>query len=99
MSVKLVAVYHTPGDPAAFEEHYRGVHAPLVRRVPGLVNLRITRITTRLMGEGDIHMIAEMVFADRAAFDAAMASPENRVAGKDLANFADGKVTLFVAED
>lgn len=98
MSVRLVAVYQTPEDPAAFDEHYRCVHTPLAERVPGLLELRVTRMGKRLMGSTDIHLIAEMVFPDKATFDAAMASAENRATGKDLANFANGKVTLFVAE-
>jgi hypothetical protein len=30
MTVKLVVLYTQPDDPAAFEEHYLGVHMPLV---------------------------------------------------------------------
>ena len=44
-------------------------------------------------------MIAEMHFPDRTRFDEAMASAENRAAGKDLMSFAKGLVTLLVVED
>jgi uncharacterized protein (TIGR02118 family) len=44
-------------------------------------------------------LIAELHFADEAAFDAAMASPENRAAGKDVMNFAKGLVTMVVATE
>lgn len=99
MAIKLIAVYSTPDDPAAFDAHYADVHTPLARQIPGLEELRVSHARKRLMGTHDIYLTAEMVFADKAAFDAAMSSAENQAAGKDLANFAKGKVSLFVAED
>ena len=33
---KLVAVYKTPKDPAAFDKYYREVHIPLAKRMKGL---------------------------------------------------------------
>ena len=50
-------------------------------------------------GEPAYFLIAELHFPDRETFDAAMASPENAAAGKDLMSFAKGLVTLLVAED
>lgn len=99
MAVKLMAFYATPDDPAAFERHYETVHTPLVEKIPGLASLNIARSRQRLMGDCDIYLVAEMVFPDQATFDRAMASVENKAAGRDLANFAKGKVTLVIAED
>lgn len=99
MAVKLVAIYATPDDPDAFEEHYRKVHVPLVQQVPGLADLRLIRRNKRLLGTADVYLIAEMIFPDQEAFENAMASPENRATGKDLANFAKDKVTLIIAKD
>jgi len=39
-----------------------------------------------------------MHFPDRQRFDEAMASAENRAAGKDLMSFAKNLVTLVIAE-
>ncbi len=99
MAVKLMAFYATPDDAAAFDQHYQTVHTPIVESIPGLAALRISRSRRRLMGDADIYLVAEMVFPDRETFDKAMGSAENQAAGKDLANFARGKVTLVVAED
>ena len=99
MSVKLVAVYQAPEDQAAFDAHYQQVHTPLAQAVPGLTELRVTRMSNKLMGEADIYLIAEMIFPDHATFDAAMSSDENKAAGRDLANFAEGKVSLFVVSE
>lgn len=99
MPMKLVAVYDTPDDKDAFDRHYNNVHAPLAKAVPGLSELRVTRMANKLMGRNSIYLIAELVFPDKATFNAAMSSDENKAASRDLANFADGKVTLFVAEE
>jgi hypothetical protein len=38
-------------------------------------------------------------FASREALDAGLASPEGNAAAADVANFADGGATMFVARD
>ncbi|MCH4150545.1 MAG: EthD family reductase [Sphingobium sp.] len=99
MTVKLIALYKRPEDEKAFLDHYENVHAPLARKVPGLEKLVVNRVTGSPMGEAEYFLIAEMHFPDRATFDAAMASEENRAAGKDLMSFAKGMVTILFAED
>lgn len=97
---KLIALYKRPDDVEAFFEHYEKTHIPLVRKIPGLAKLVVNRVTGSPMGgEPPYFLIAEMHFPDKAAFDAAMASPENRAAGKDAMTFAKGLLTLLVAED
>jgi uncharacterized protein (TIGR02118 family) len=98
MSVSLVALYRKPTDEAAFLSHYDNVHTPLVQKTPNLQNITVSRVTGSPMGEPAYFMIAQMQFADRAAFDEAMASQENRAAGKDLMSFAREIVTLLVVE-
>lgn len=99
MTVKLIAIYRKPDDEAAFLKHYEEVHAPLVRKVPGVQKLVVNRIFGSPMGETDLFQIAEVHFADRESFDAGMRSPENRAAGADLMAFAKGIVTLVTAEE
>lgn len=98
LTKKLIAIYRKPDDEAAFLKHYEEVHSPLVRSVPGLQRLVVNRVSQSLMGPDGPFMIAEMHFADDQAFADAMRSPENKAAGKDLAGFANGLVTLVVAE-
>jgi uncharacterized protein (TIGR02118 family) len=92
---KLIALYRTPEDVDAFLAHYRKHHAPLVAKIPGLVKMEITSIERTLMGEPGNFLLAEMYFADADSFRAAMKSPENGATGADLANFADGLVTVM----
>ncbi len=96
--IKLVALYETPKDPAAFLSHYRNVHLPLVRKIPGLLRTEVTELRPAMIGEKENFLLAEMYFADDAMFRAAMKSPENAAAGKDLNEFADGLVTLMRGE-
>jgi len=97
--VRLIALYDTPDDPAAFDEHYRTVHAPIVGRYPGIREVRATRLAG-LGGRPPSHyLMAEMAFDSRADLDAALASDAGRESGRDLRNFAQAGVTLFVADD
>lgn len=92
---KLIALYKTPSDAAAFMHHYRETHLPLVQRVPGLVKAELTLVERTLVGEAGNYLLAEMYFADEDSFKAAMRSPENAATGADLANFAPGLVTVM----
>jgi len=95
---KLIVLYKKPDDEHKFVEYYNNTHVPLVRKVPGLLNLVVNRITGTPFGnEPDYFMIVEMHFRDED-FDKAMQSEENRAAGKDIKNFALGLVTLLIAD-
>lgn len=97
--VKLIALYERPADEAAFFAHYEQVHTPLAKKVPGLSALVANRVTADAFGgEPKYVFIAEMHFPDRATFDAAMRSPENRALGADLMSFAKGIVTVLFAD-
>ncbi len=97
---KLLALYKTPSDVEAFWHHYETVHVPLVRKIPGLQSIILNKVDSSPTNPDlPYFLIAEMRFPDRATFDAAMKSEENRMAGKDLMSFARGLVTLLVAEE
>jgi uncharacterized protein (TIGR02118 family) len=95
---KLIALYKSPQDPAAFEDAYFNTHLPLIAKVPGLQNTRVTRITRTLSGEG-FYMLAEMSFLDKEALKNGMRSPEMTAAGENLNSFAAGLATLMFGED
>jgi len=95
MTVKLIAIYNTPEDPEAFDAHYENVHLPLARQIPNLLSLEVLRVNKAIVGGRDVYLIAELIFADQAAFDAAAASEEFGAAGADVMSFAGGKVSLL----
>ena|ERR1022692_1882787 len=98
-AVKLIALYDRPDDLRAFFEHYETVHAPLVKKTPGLQSFVLNRVTEDAFGGKPLYvLIAEMTYPDRATFEAAMKSPENQAVGEDLMSFAKGKVMVVVAD-
>lgn len=97
-TMKLVALYRPPPDPAAFDEAYFKTHLPLLRQVPGLQKTTVTRFTRSLGGE-PLYLMAEMYFADEDGLKRGMKSDEMAAAGENLNTFADGLVTMFFGEE
>jgi uncharacterized protein (TIGR02118 family) len=99
MAVRLIALYAPPEDAAAFDAHFRDLHAPIVRRYPGLRDLRLSR-TDGVAGRAPgFYLVAEMAFDSRADLDAALVSEAGVESGRDLRNFAGAGVTLLVVDD
>ena len=96
--VKLIALYKAPPDPEEFDRHVQTVHAPLVRKYPGLLKLELTTITGASLGDTPYHLVAEMYFASTESLQAALASPAGRAVAKDLMSFAAPFVTVLVGE-
>ncbi|MBI3915240.1 MAG: EthD family reductase [Chloroflexi bacterium] len=97
--VKLVALYKKPTDPAAFDKAYFETHIPLVKKIPGLSRVIVSRFTGAPRGDPEFYLMAELLFKDKSTMDAAMASPENMEAGKNLMGFARGLVMFGFAEE
>lgn len=95
---KLVALYKKPDDVSSFDKHYAEVHAPLVRKMPGLRTMEVSKITGSAIGETPNYLLCEMYFDSRDALDAALASPAGRAAGNDLMSFAAKYVMLMYAD-
>jgi uncharacterized protein (TIGR02118 family) len=102
MAVTLLALFRTPGgDAAAIEKfigRYQAEHVPLIAHVPGLRSQGVQRVT-KTYTDSDFVLANHMIFDDRAAVDAAMASDAMRVAGRNLREIAPGLLTLIVLED
>jgi uncharacterized protein (TIGR02118 family) len=89
MTIKLVVMYAHPDDPAAFDEHYFGVHMPLVDKLPGLERTETTKVTAALDGgEHTYHRITGLYFADEEAMGAAFGSPEGAATAQDYGQIA-----------
>ena len=96
---KLIALYKTPADPAAFDRYYRDVHTPIAKTVPGLRALEITRGGVHMLGgPSPYYLIAVLTFDSVAAIQAAMSTPEGQATAADLGNFASGGVDVLFAE-
>jgi uncharacterized protein (TIGR02118 family) len=104
--VTLTALFKKPDDSIAFEEHYENIHSPLMQKVPGLRKMQVTRFSKMLTPPNTLlseqpYMECIMYFDDMDTFKAAMASEENKAAGKDLMSFAAPLVSMYIgtAED
>ena len=96
--VRFLVLYNTSEDPAAFDRHYREVHIPLTRKLPGLRRYTMGRHATAIRGGEPYYLIAELEWDDMAALQKAFQSPEGRATAQDVPTFASGGVRSMVYE-
>jgi uncharacterized protein (TIGR02118 family) len=98
MTVKLVVLYTQPADADAFDEHYLGVHAPLVDHVPGLQRWESSRIVAAPDGgEQTYFRMAELYFSDLEGLQAGIASDEGKATAADYQQIAPAGSRMFIA--
>ena len=96
---KVIAMYKTPVDAAAFDSYYFGPHMKLAKAVPGLTEYEITRgPIMSLAGPAPYYLIAVLTFDSMASAASALASPQGQAVAADLDNFATGGVEILMAE-
>jgi uncharacterized protein (TIGR02118 family) len=95
----LMVCYGLPADPAAFDAYYTSTHVPLAEKIPGVASFSARHCASLDGSAAPYHLIAELGFPSREALNAALSSPEGQAAAGDLANFATGGATMFVAYD
>jgi len=96
---KLIVMYRTPKDPAAFDRYYFSNHVPLARKIPGIMKYEVSEGTVSTpTGPAPYHLAAVLEFPSRADLETALASPEGQAAAGDIPNFADGGADLFFFE-
>jgi uncharacterized protein (TIGR02118 family) len=91
---RLVVSYGPPEDPAVFDTYYRETHTPLALQQPGLLAMAVGRPRPLDPSQEVPYLVAQLDFESEQAMQETLASPEGRAAGKDLANFATGGVTI-----
>ena len=80
---RLLVFWEQPTDPEAFERHYRDVHIPLAREIPGLRSYTITDNPAPVRGE-PYFRIAELRWDTMDGLRAYFASDEGRAVGADV---------------
>jgi uncharacterized protein (TIGR02118 family) len=101
MTARFLALYETPDDPETFDRHYRQVHIPLMRRLPGLRRYTVSRDVTALFG-APFYLIAELEWDTMDELRAAFATPEGRATAADAARLqelAPVRRMIFAAEE
>jgi len=97
--VRFLVMYDRPADPGAFDRHYREVHIPLAKQIPGLRRYTVSRDVAAVRGAAPYYLVAELDWDDMAALRAAFASPAGQATAADVANLAgDGAVRSMIFE-
>jgi uncharacterized protein (TIGR02118 family) len=96
---RVVVMFRTPKDTAAFDAHYFETHVALAKMLPGLRRYDI------LQGPGaidnpDFHLVATFYFDDAFAANWALDSPEGKAAEADRRLFVpdDNDVLIFMVD-
>jgi len=94
---RLVVMYKTPRDAAAFDRHYFEKHVPLAKKIPGVRKYEVSQgAVASPMGGSDYHLVAILQFDDVAAIQNAFGSAEGQAAVADVQTFATGGVDIFM---
>jgi uncharacterized protein (TIGR02118 family) len=99
---RLLVLWRTPTDPAAFHRHYREIHIPLANKMPGLRRYTLSRDPVRVRGDEPYYMVGELDFDDLASLRAAFQSPEGQATAADasqLERFAKVRSMICELED
>ncbi|WP_338779611.1 EthD family reductase [Metabacillus sp. FJAT-52054] len=96
---KMVALFKKPEDTQSFDEYYFNTHIPLTQKIPGLQDVKITKITGSPMGESEYYLMCEMFYESKHAFKEASKTDESKASGKDVMKFAGNLVTFFFGEE
>jgi uncharacterized protein (TIGR02118 family) len=100
MTARFLAVYEAPADPEAFDRHYREVHIPLIRHLPGR-RYTVGRDVAALHG-APYYLITELEWDTMDELRAAFASPEGRATAADAARLqeiAPVRRMIFTADE
>ncbi|MDA4109356.1 EthD family reductase [Mycolicibacterium holsaticum] len=96
MTSQIVVCYGTPTAPQVFDEHYRTKHIPLVGRIPGLSGFTWGKCQSLASGEPPYYAVAHLNFDTNEALQQALVSPQMQDAARDVREFADGAVTMYI---
>jgi uncharacterized protein (TIGR02118 family) len=97
---RLVVMYKTPTDAAAFDKHYAEKHIPIAKKIPGLRKYEISQgPVVSPAGPSGYYLVAALHFDNLAAIQQGFASPEGQAAGADVGTFATGGVDMLMFDN
>lgn len=93
---RVVVLYKTPKDIAAFDKHYASSHIPLAKKIPGLRKYEVSRGPVMTpAGPSGIHLVATLHFDDIQAVQSAFASAEGQAAAADAQAISSIEILIF----
>ena len=101
---RMVVIYKTPKDPAAFDKHYFSVHIPMAKQLPGLKRYEVSKGPIVAMASAaDPYLIGTLHFDSLAAIREAFATECGRACAADRRILApddkDVQMFLFDGQD
>ena len=97
---RLVVMYGTPKDVAAFDRYYFQNHVPIAKKIPGLRKYEVSQGPVMTpQGASGVHLVATLFFDDVTAIAAAFASPEGQAAAADVQTFATGGAEMLLFDE
>lgn len=97
---RLIALYKTPADTAAFDAYYFGTHVPLAKTVPGLRRYEVNAGPVMgMQGPSSTYLVATLYFDSMADIAKGMASPQGQATAADVPKFASAGVEIVLFDD
>lgn len=100
-AVKLMVIYPTPKDVAAFEQVYQNEHVPLaVAKLAGASKIVASKVLGSPAGDPPFYRIAEAHFPSMEALQACAASPGGQETVAHAVQISSGGAPVFlIAEE
>jgi uncharacterized protein (TIGR02118 family) len=97
---RLVVMYRTPKDAAAFDAHYFDKHVAIAKKIPGVRRYEVSQgAVATPAGPSNYHLVATLHFDNVAAIQAAVASAQGQAAVADVQTFATGGVDIYMFDN
>ena len=92
----MIAFYNEPIDREKFDKHYFETHVPLVKKIPGLVKVEVSRFTGK---NTPYYLMATLYFNNKEERKTALNTPEGQATSADVAEFTEpGSFTIAFAD-
>jgi uncharacterized protein (TIGR02118 family) len=97
---RLMVMYKTPTDKAAFDKHYAEKHIPLAKTIPGVRRYEVSHGPVMTpTGPARFYLIATLHFDDMGALQNGLGSPQGQAAAADVQGFATGGAEMYVFDN
>lgn len=98
MAAKLIVLYGNIKDPDKFDEHYRNLHMPMARKIPGVRKIVVSKVRGFAVGAANYYQVVEVYFDSMESLRKAAESREAKDAIRDGLSL-DPAMTILVAEE
>ena len=96
---KFVTIYRQVEEPNLLEEFFSQTHLPLAEQLPNLLRSEVGRVEGKPGGESRFHLMFELYFENRRAFEEALATEVGVQFMAALKPWADEKLISWFYAD